>query len=251
MQNIPQVNQNLPRNIEEYRGRNDPEAMKAVAKEMEAMFAYEMIKVMRETVGKSSKESLGGETYMSMFDLEISKLFAERGLGLQDMLLKGLKNIDEKNRHATMTQGTQNIKSEGKKDLLSEIKSLLPDTGSTAISSDYGLRHDPFTGDMKFHYGLDIPASEGTYIHPARKGTVIFSGEQPGYGNVVIIDHKDGFLTKYAHNLSNLVQQGQEVDKGSVIAQVGSTGKSTGSHMHFEVLYNGEHVDPRLLLAQR
>jgi len=249
MQNIPHLTQSYSRSIEEYRGRKDPEAMKAVAKEMEAMFAYEMIKVMRETVGKLSKETLGGDTYMSMFDLELSKLFAERGLGLQDMFLRGLKNIDEKTNHPSKIQDKQNVVQKEAGDLHSGIKNLLPDFDQTRVSSDYGMRHDPITGDMKFHYGFDIPAEEGTSIHPVRKGIVIFSGEQPGYGNVVIIDHGDGFLTKYAHNQKNLVQQGQQVRPGSVIALVGNSGKSTGSHLHFEVLYKGEHVDPRILLA--
>jgi murein DD-endopeptidase MepM/ murein hydrolase activator NlpD len=186
---------------------------------------------------------------MSMFDLELSKLFAERGLGLQDMFLRGLRNIEEKNSPASKIQDRQTVVQKEAGDLRSEIKDLLPDTDQLRVSSDYGIRHDPFTGDMKFHYGLDIPAAEGTDIHPVRKGIVAFSGEQPGYGNVVIVDHGDGFVTKYAHNRKNLVQQGQEVYPGSVIAQVGSTGRSTGSHLHFEVLYNGEQVDPRLLLA--
>jgi murein DD-endopeptidase MepM/ murein hydrolase activator NlpD len=98
---------------------------------------------------------------------------------------------------------------------------------------------------------LDIPATEGTDIHPVRRGTVVFSGEQHGYGNVVIIDHGDGFLSKYAHNQINLVEQGQVVDIESVIAKVGSTGRSTGPHVHFEVLYKGEHVHPDILLAMK
>lgn len=83
-------------NIEELRGRKDPGAVKAIAKEMEALFAYELIKAMRETTGASSKDSLGGDTYMSMFDTELAKLFSERGLGLQEMLLQGLTRVAEK-----------------------------------------------------------------------------------------------------------------------------------------------------------
>jgi murein DD-endopeptidase MepM/ murein hydrolase activator NlpD len=164
------------------------------------------------------------------------------------MLLRGIQRIDKKN-HPVSAQNVKEVGQEKIDNSLSQIKSLLPDNDRTRVSSDYGIRQDPFTGDLKFHYGLDIPAQEGTPVHPVRKGTVVFSGEQPGYGNVVIIDHGDGFMTKYAHNMSNLVQRGEEVTPGSVIAQVGCTGKSTGSHLHFEVLYKGKHVDPRLLLA--
>ncbi len=109
----------------------------------------------------------------------------------------------------------------------------------------------PFSGELKFHHGLDIPAPAGTNVHPVRPGTVLFSGQQRGYGNVVIIDHGDGFTSKYAHNQENLVQEGEKVDSASVIARVGSTGKSTGSHVHFEVAYRGRDVDPGMLLAHR
>ena len=80
------------RNIEEYRGRNDPDTVKAVAKEMEALFVYELIKAMRQTTTAETKESLGKDTYMGMFDMELARLLAERGLGLQEMLLKTFNN---------------------------------------------------------------------------------------------------------------------------------------------------------------
>jgi murein DD-endopeptidase MepM/ murein hydrolase activator NlpD len=249
MQNVPDIPHAVPHKIEEYRGRKDPAAMKAVAKEMEAMFAYEMIKVMRETSDVSSKGGLGMDTYMSLFDQEISKLVAERGLGLQNMLEKGLKHAAGKSGAVPNAPDVQQITKEEKPANADEIKTLLPDVHNARISSGYGLRHDPYSGEMKNHYGLDIPAAVGTDIHAIRNGTVVFSGEQKGYGNVVVIDHGDGFMTKYAHNQINLVQQGQKVDTGTVIAQVGSTGRSTGPHVHFEVLYKGEHVNPDTLLA--
>lgn len=96
MQNLPGIQRPVIRSVEEIKGRNDPEAIKAVAKEMESLFAYEMIKAMRETSGLFAKGGLGKDTYMSMFDLELSKLFAERGLGLQDMFVKQLTMTLEK-----------------------------------------------------------------------------------------------------------------------------------------------------------
>lgn len=225
--------------------------MKAVAKEMEAMFAHEMIKVMRETSGKAAKGSLGNDTYMSMFDLEISKLFAERGLGLQPMFERGIKQASEKaGQHHTPKPATLQATAGETAAPGSAEKALLPDSTRSRVSSGFGARQDPFTGEPAFHHGLDIAAKEGAEVHPVRKGTVVFSGEKGGLGNVVIIDHGDGFQTKYAHNLANLVQQGQAVDTGSVIAQVGSTGRSTGSHLHFEVSYNGKLVAPDTLLSE-
>ncbi len=282
MQSLPGIQSRSPRNIEAYRGKNDPEAIKAVAKEMEALFAYELIKVMRETTDMPSQGAFGNDTYMSMFDMELSRLFAERGLGLQESLEKGLSSIariaekpaprnkpqeqarkeaQTENRPSSILPKTdkaealnetpdQDRNQDQKKALMTEIKSLLPDIERQRISSGYGLRNDPFSGGQKFHHGVDIPAPQGTAIHAVRKGIVFFSGEQRGYGNVVIIDHGDGFMTKYAHNQANLVKEGEAVDTGSVIARVGTTGKSTGPHIHFEVLYKGRDVSPGTLLAQ-
>lgn len=93
---IPQnISQYYHGNIEELKGRKDPEAIKAVAKEMETLFAYELIKAMRKTTNTESKDGLGRDTYMSIFDMELARLFAERGLGLQDTLLKGMNRLVE------------------------------------------------------------------------------------------------------------------------------------------------------------
>ncbi len=93
MGGLNEVSRYYSGNIEELRGRKDPEAVKIVAREMERLFTYEMIKAMRETTDTSSKNDLGGSTYTSMFDMELARLFSERGLGLQDMMLKGLNRI--------------------------------------------------------------------------------------------------------------------------------------------------------------
>jgi murein DD-endopeptidase MepM/ murein hydrolase activator NlpD len=177
---------------------------------------------------------------MTMFDLELSKLFAERGLGLQDMFTKGLEAASGTSKTGRSTTQSMN----------DELRTILPEDRNIRVSSDFGLRKDPISGDRKFHDGLDLPAPVGTGIHPVKPGTVTFSGEQAGYGNVVIIDHGDGFVSKYAHNASNLVSTGDAVGPATVIATVGSTGRSTGPHVHFEVSYQGEKVHPRALLAK-
>ncbi|MFN3480924.1 MAG: M23 family metallopeptidase [Thermodesulfovibrionales bacterium] len=119
------------------------------------------------------------------------------------------------------------------------------------VSSGFGMRRHPLYGDMRFHHGIDIAAPEGTDIYPIRAGKVIFSGEQGGYGKVVLIDHGDGYITRYAHNKLNLVRTGDYVDTDTVIAKVGNTGLSTGPHLHFEVRYNGEPIDPVTLVAMK
>lgn len=251
MRDLSSIQPSFTGDIEELRNRKDPAAVKAVAKEMESLFVYEMLKVMRESSGTSSSGSLGSDTYTSMFDMELSKVISQRGLGLADMIAKEMPATTNKAGQspapAAPSQGTSSQKQSPEP----EIHALLPDITNPRISSGYGTRHDPFSGELKFHHGLDIPAPAGTNVHPVRPGTVLFSGQQRGYGNVVIIDHGDGFTSKYAHNQENLVQEGEKVDSASVIARVGSTGKSTGSHVHFEVAYRGRDVDPGMLLALR
>lgn len=222
--------------IEDLSGRKDPAAIKAVAKEMEAMFAYEMVKAMRHTVDTSSKSNFGGETYTAMFDMELSKVLAERGLGMQDMISKALT------REAQKAEGGGATKKLSALDSLNPGASSMPVNGQ--VSSGFGPRKHPISGYSQFHHGMDIAAPFGKEIHPIREGEVTFSGVQPGYGNVVIVDHGNGLISKYAHNSLNLVREGDAVDSKTVIARVGSTGYSTGPHLHLEVRDNGKSVDP-------
>lgn len=113
------------------------------------------------------------------------------------------------------------------------------------ISSGYGYRHHPILGRRKLHTGIDFAASSGTPIYAAAGGVVISSGYRNGYGNTVIIDHGGGIATLYGHCSRLFVSSGQKVSKGTRIAAVGSTGMSTGPHLHFEVRVNGSPVDPR------
>ena len=102
------------------------------------------------------------------------------------------------------------------------------------ISSLVGLRHDPLNGTLREHHGIDIAVAEGTAVRPVAPGKIIFAGLRGGYGNMVIVDHGDGTITLYAHNSVNLVAEGDEVDGTAPIALSGSTGRSTGPHLHFE-----------------
>ncbi|WP_051688210.1 M23 family metallopeptidase [Desulfofalx alkaliphila] len=118
----------------------------------------------------------------------------------------------------------------------------LPAEGS--ISSGYGYRKSPFNGRSVFHPGIDIAASHGTPVVATGQGVVTFAEYRSGYGRTVIIDHPYGFRTLYAHNSRLNVSVGDHVARGDVIAYVGSTGASTGPHLHYEVHLNGQHVDP-------
>ncbi len=116
------------------------------------------------------------------------------------------------------------------------------------VSSSYGYRADPFNGGAAFHAGLDFPGPMGSPIYAAAKGTVTFVGQKQGYGNCVEITHGNGLLTRYAHLSGFAASVGQKVDTGARIAMMGSTGRSTGPHLHFEVRINDRPVNPRPFL---
>lgn len=117
-----------------------------------------------------------------------------------------------------------------------------------SITSNFGWRTDPINGSNEFHQGIDISVPVGTEIRAASSGKVVKSGWMSGFGKTIVIDHGEGIETLYAHNSSLLVSTGQNVSTGQVIARAGSTGKSTGSHLHFGVLDNDKPVDPRQYL---
>lgn len=116
------------------------------------------------------------------------------------------------------------------------------------ISSRYGKRENPFSGENGFHSGIDISASPGTPIRATAEGVVSHSGWTTNSGNVVVLEHGCGFSTIYAHNKKNAVKVGQKVKRGDTIGYVGSTGKSTGPHVHYEVWKNRRNVNPQNFL---
>ena len=124
----------------------------------------------------------------------------------------------------------------------------MPIVGNFRQSSGYGNRKDPFTGGRAFHSGLDFAAPTGTAVLSAASGVVSFVGERSGYGKVVEVEHGNGLVTRYAHLSAYLSREGQQVQIGTPIAKVGSTGRSTGPHLHFEVRRADEPLDPKSFL---
>jgi murein DD-endopeptidase MepM/ murein hydrolase activator NlpD len=112
------------------------------------------------------------------------------------------------------------------------------------MSSRFGRRTDPFTGKIAWHSGVDFAGKEGSDIIAVAAGVVTWSGDRQGYGLMVEVSHGKGFITRYAHNKENLAKVGDVVKKGQIIALMGTTGRSTGYHVHFEVYKNGRAVDP-------
>jgi murein DD-endopeptidase MepM/ murein hydrolase activator NlpD len=123
-----------------------------------------------------------------------------------------------------------------------------PLIGEAAVSSPFGYRRDPFLGFLALHPGVDLVQDYGAEIHATAAGRVVHAGPMGGYGDMVEIDHGNGLATRYGHMSEILVEEGQEVTAGAVVGRLGSTGRSTGPHLHYEVRVDGEPVDPERFL---
>jgi murein DD-endopeptidase MepM/ murein hydrolase activator NlpD len=134
------------------------------------------------------------------------------------------------------------------KTLLTYVPLRMPLSGDPSVTSPFGYRADPFLGRLALHPGVDLAEAYGAEIHAAATGRVAHAGPAGGYGIMVEIDHGNGLATRYAHMSEALVEEGETIDKGAVLGRIGSTGRSTGPHLHYEVRVDGEPVDPERYL---
>ena len=123
-----------------------------------------------------------------------------------------------------------------------------PLLGDASVTSPFGYRRDPFLGLLALHSGVDLAQGYGAEIRATGAGRVAHAGPAAGYGIMVEIDHGNGLTTRYAHMSEALVEQGQEIAKGAVVGRMGSSGRATGPHLHYEVRVDGEPVDPERYL---
>ncbi len=134
------------------------------------------------------------------------------------------------------------VKLEGQRNLLASTPAIRPSSGW--MTSRFGHRVSPFTGKQEFHKGVDIANRHGTVVLATADGIVSFVGKKGAMGNVVVIDHGHGMISRYAHLSKSLKQRGENVKRGDIIAQMGSSGRTTGPHLHYEVHLNGVPVNP-------
>jgi len=242
-----------------------------LAAQFESMLMLEMIKQMRKSLldDGAEGEGLGNETYSSTIDGELALHLAKAGgMGLTPMMVDAWER-----RQAAVSPGSLTTPVAGRPFPVSPAAASLPTTtpvdvsvvrqvmpGAEAdepgtrtalslemtgrMSSAYGWRRDPLKGHSKFHGGIDLAAGYGTEVPAAAGGTVVTADEQGGYGLTVVIRHPDGIESRYAHLSSIAVRPGDSVTRGQQIGRVGSTGRSTGPHLHFEVTAAGRRVDP-------
>jgi murein DD-endopeptidase MepM/ murein hydrolase activator NlpD len=240
--------------------------LKKVAQEFESIFIAYMLKVMRETIEDSGllEEGFGKSIYTEMFDQEVALNMAQHGgLGISDLLYRNLSETmpsDEKTpgtapsgdsvpKQSNPSQASpEEDKSPNKaEDEISDLQIPI----LAPVSSAFGIRRDPFSNKTKFHKGLDLAAPKGMKVPAALPGKVISAGYESAYGNAVLVQHADGFQTRYAHLGSILVKKGDVVASESTLGTVGNTGHSTGPHLHFEVIHMGKPVDPILSASFR
>lgn len=171
-----------------------------------------------------------------------------------------LNSIKSKSTLAQLSHVSKNIKmlnsqldqSLGQtRDYLNWLKSrpiIAPIHGSFSLASMFGVRIDPFRFTPSFHAGLDFSSTQGTPFYATAKGKVIEAGWHEGYGNQVLIDHGGGYKTRYAHANKLYVKKGMIVDQNTLLGAIGSTGRSTGPHLHYEVIKSGVKIDPAKML---
>jgi murein DD-endopeptidase MepM/ murein hydrolase activator NlpD len=252
-----------------------------VAQEFESMLIAQMLREMRKTEswddGSENQDGsmgagFGAETFNDTMDAALALHLAQaQGLGLSQQLLQAFDRMvgDRAPAQASgLTMGTiapampsPTESSVGPVPLGADPASTVTPTDAEpaatgrvngAVTSAFGWRRDPFTGEMKFHRGVDLRAAYGQDVQAAAAGTVVFSGEQRGYGTTVMIEHADGTRTRYAHLSATLVQPGQAVAAGQPVGRAGHSGRATGTHLHFEVIGpDGKAIAPSAWTAPR
>jgi murein DD-endopeptidase MepM/ murein hydrolase activator NlpD len=204
---------------------NDKLEPKDLATKVQGMFVEVMMKAMEDSV-EAEDGLFGNSSSAEIYRGMIREQFAA---AISGQMRTSLEDQLQKKLTAPVTE-SENPTSE-----IRNPQSELPVSGR--ISSPQGWRHDPINGQMRYHAGTDIAAPAGTEIHAVADGRVIESGPKGGYGNAVVVQTEDGRKMLYAHNNQNFVQVGDWVSRGDAIAEVGSTGRATGPHVHFEVKF--------------
>lgn len=226
------------------------------AREFEAVLMQQLLHVMRESMlddkgAFGEGDGMHADMYTQLFEGEVARQITAGGtsLGISDLVYKQLaEGVNKADPHATpAAPPVPTIPASP--DALKTERHRGPDPLQGAITSSYGMRTDPFTRRLAYHRGIDLRAAEGTPVRPVLAGVVQFAGRHGGYGNLVTVRHDDGTVTKYGHLKDIYVKEGDVIDKNCIIGTVGSTGRSTGPHLHFEVLADGERpINPGTFL---
>ncbi|GIX47080.1 MAG: hypothetical protein KatS3mg131_1291 [Candidatus Tectimicrobiota bacterium] len=231
-------------------GGQDAAPSRAVVAELVALFLFQVVQAMRRTVPETGLlgQGFAHELYTAWFDQEVARVLAHRDeLGLTALLQR---QLEPSRAFRPAVPRPAAALAAYRRQLATPPPPLVWPVAGT-LSSPFGWRHHPLLGTPHHHTGIDLAAPAGTLVRAAAPGRVVFSGVEAGYGHLVILAHEDGYQTYYAHNAENLVAVGEEVARGQPIARVGSTGRSSGPHLHFELRQHGQPRDPLPWLAAK
>jgi len=219
------------------------------AKQLEAFFLRTMLAESRPKGGGALDGGFAGDTFKQMLDEAIAdKMTAAGGIGMTKMFATQLGKADEVAAPAAApTAALSPIDGFDHAAMAGAPHFILPVAGRA--SSGYGLRNDPIRGGMVNHPGFDLAAPTGTEVAAAAGGTVVHAGPAGTYGNLVTLRHDNGFETRYAHLSAVDVRVGDRVETGQEVGKVGTTGYSSGPHLHFEVRHDGQTIDPAPFLS--
>lgn len=224
-------------------------AVKDLERELSYMERFDKKLRLIASLDKSERVSNPGGVGGPSLEDESSSLAP---LARKEEVEKKLKQDLAKLSKAITKQGDSLRELEGffryQRSLLASSPSIWPAKGW--VTSGFGYRKSPYTGEKEMHNGIDIAGRFGAPVVGAADGIVLYAGGDESYGNVIEIDHGFGMITRYGHNSENLVRIGQRVRKGELIAKMGNTGRSTGPHLHFEVLMNGVPINPNRYILE-
>jgi murein DD-endopeptidase MepM/ murein hydrolase activator NlpD len=209
-----------------------PERFRKAAEAFEAMLVQSLLRSMREAQLEEGffGQGTGASTYEAMFESHLAESIATGSpLGIA---------------RALETQWGDRVEDEANAQAKIDDALLAYDTHG--VSSPFGWRKDPLDGTERFHDGVDLPAREGTPVIAVAPGRVLEVGRNGGYGLEVVVEHGEGWRTRYAHLSATHVRPGDRIARGARLGDVGGTGRSTGPHLHFEALREGKSVDPAL-----
>ena len=243
---------------------DDRQKLLRIAQEFESMLLLQVLRDMRRAGRWDDEEEgehsgLGAETLFETVDVELaSHLSRAQGLGLSTQLLAAFDHMQsgspagEAIGHmrlqpdpAVVAPASPALPASFEAPSTVAPETVLPSIGTAdtpevpavdgRVTSHFGWRRDPFTGHARFHRGVDLAAAYGQEVQAARAGRVVFSGEQGGYGNTVVVEHQDGTKSRYAHLSAILVNNGALVGAGEAVGRAGHSGRATGTHVHFEI----------------
>lgn len=216
-----------------------------LAQEFEAYLLLQMLRQMRQSVLADEQEGgLGTSAMTDTVDLELGRSLSQTGgFGLARSLVGTL----DRQLGTEASAGPDAVPAPTPTP--QPAPSMQDMSGAqlplhSVVTSPFGWRHDPLDGSMRFHRGIDLRAAYGQEVPSVGRGRVVVAGEQKGYGTTVVVEHAGGVQTRYAHLSSLQVSVGDEVEPGRALGRVGQTGRSTGPHLHFEVVVDGHPIDP-------